>query len=276
MSHPGTITQLWSSGHDTVVRLANFEIGSAHLKPQHANHLQTVVAPVLRSGGSVRLIGLASRTSTNQFNMHLSNERANAVLHCLRAAAGATFAVASSTGHGEEAAAIAGIADGVEHANWRSVIVRYWDRPVPPPPPARHIQATVRSVTRVTQYNVPIPQRSTDTHEGGVGNMLGQMLFQTMRPEIGVWPSDTIHVPENFTIHQIRITRKEQSTPSGMFGMAETSYYYAVRFHWGPPQRLAILWRGQNTLDRQLTNGQAMRIFENPGAFTVGGMNIDR
>lgn len=276
MSYPGTITNLWSNGHDHVVRLANFDIGSSHLKPQHASHLQTVVAPVLRAGGSVRLIGLASRTSSNQFNMHLSNERANSVLQCLRAAAGPGFAVASSAGHGEEAAAVAGIADGVEHPNWRSVIVRYWDRPTPPPPPESHIRAPVRSVPRITQYNVPIPYRSTDTREGGLGNMLGQLAFQSLRPEIGVWPSDSTNVPENFTIHQIRITRKEQSTPSGMFGTSESSYYFAVRFHWGPPQRFAVLWRGANTLDRQLTNGQAMRIYNNPGAFAVGGMNIDR
>lgn len=276
MSHPGTITQLWSNGHDTVTRLANFDIGSAHIKPQHSSHLQSIVAPVLRSGGSVRLIGLASRTATNQFNLQLSNERANAVLACLRTAAGPTFAVASSVGQGEEAAAVAGIADGVEHPNWRAVIVRYWDRPVPPPPPERHIQSPVRLITRITQYNVPIPQRSTGTHDGQLGNMLGELAFQVLRPETGVWPSDTILVPENYTIHQIRITRKEQSTPSGMFGTAESSSYFSIRFHWGPPQQFALLWRGQNVLDRRLTNGQAMRIFQNPGAFAVGGMNIDR
>ncbi len=278
MPSPGTHTILWSNSQITVVRLGNFDLESSRLKLEHLRYLNESVAPVLRPHGSLRLIGLAGRSGNVAYNASLGHRRAQAVVNHLRGIAGSAFAVAHQESLGESAAAMAGVPDGVEHPNWRSVIIKYWNQPAPPPVIERH-SSPLRTIGRITQKNVPIPERSTSHEDGAFGNMLGQMVMQLHSPEVGVWESESVVVPDSFTIHQVRVTRQDTSLGSGwqsrLAGIQSQPQHFAVRFHWGPARNGALLWRGQ-TFDRQLTNTQAMRIYENPGAFTVGGMNIDR
>ena len=72
MASPGKIQEYGSQAPDTIAaKLFNFEVGKFAIKPEHSNWLISVVAPKLRGGGSLTIIGLASRTGSDDFNMQL-------------------------------------------------------------------------------------------------------------------------------------------------------------------------------------------------------------
>src|SRR5262249_26565340 len=96
---------------------------------------RTNIVPILRAGGSLSLTGLASRQGDPQRNLDLSRQRVDAVLAFLRAEAGSGFRVQSNVAQGEQAAALAGVRDGNNDEQWRSVTFSAWNRPAPPPPP---------------------------------------------------------------------------------------------------------------------------------------------
>ncbi|MBS0532230.1 MAG: hypothetical protein JSS22_22950 [Proteobacteria bacterium] len=118
-----------------VARLFNFDIAQDRLKPEHKTWLIQFAIPLLRNGGSMSIIGLASTTGTDSFNSNLSKQRADSVIAFLRTNLPKGFAVQFELALGEEAARIAGLRDNVEDEKWRAIIVSVWDKPVPPPPP---------------------------------------------------------------------------------------------------------------------------------------------
>jgi hypothetical protein len=136
MASPGKIQEYGSQAPDTIAaKLFNFEIGKFAIKPEHSSWLISVVSPKLRAGGSLTIIGLASRTGSDDFNMQLSDNRLRAVIDLLRKQVPNNFKVAHEVAKGEQAAMYAGEIDGVENENWRGVIISVWNKPNPPPPP---------------------------------------------------------------------------------------------------------------------------------------------
>ena len=136
MASPGKIQEYGSQAPDTIAaKLFNFEVGKFAIKPEHSNWLISVVAPKLRDGGSLTIIGLASRTGSDVFNMRLSQNRLQAVIDLLRRQVPNNFKVALEVAKGERAAMYAGDKDGVENESFRSVIISVWNKPNPPPPP---------------------------------------------------------------------------------------------------------------------------------------------
>jgi outer membrane protein OmpA-like peptidoglycan-associated protein len=123
-----------SSAAVLTARLTHFAIGSAVLRPDHQRFLEQEVAPRLRKGGSVTLVGLASRSGSAATNQALSSRRMEAVLQRLRQLAGSRFRVNLATGAGEVAAASAGMRDGSEDASGRAVLLLWWQDAAPPPP----------------------------------------------------------------------------------------------------------------------------------------------
>ena len=133
---PGKIQEYGSQAPDTIAaKLFNFEVGKFAIKPEHSSWLISVVAPKLRGGGSLTIIGLASRTGSDDFNMQLSDNRLRAVIDLLRKQVPNNFKVAHEVAKGERAAMYAGEMDGVENESWRGVIISVWNKPDPPPPP---------------------------------------------------------------------------------------------------------------------------------------------
>jgi hypothetical protein len=133
---PGEIQEYGSQAPDTIAaKLFNFEVGKFAIKPEHSSWLISVVAPKLRGGGSLTIIGLASRTGSDDFNMQLSDNRMRAVIDLLRKQVPNNFKVAHEVAKGERAAMYAGEMDGVENESWRGVIISVWNKPNPPPPP---------------------------------------------------------------------------------------------------------------------------------------------
>jgi hypothetical protein len=134
MSSPGKILQ-YGQGAIITAQLYNFGVGDSKLKAEHSTWLLSVVAPKLRAGGSLMIVGLTSRTGRDKMNMKLSQKRARAVIDFLREDVPNNFSVAMEVAVGERAASFAGVPDGVEDKHWRSVIISAWDKPTPPPPP---------------------------------------------------------------------------------------------------------------------------------------------
>jgi hypothetical protein len=130
-----SVTKVASSGGTEVVRLSHFNIGSHALRPEHVDYLRTTVAPVLDQGGSVLLMGMASRSGSAAANQAISQRRTDEVLKRLRSLSKANFKVAQNVAVGEKMAADSKVKDGTEDPYWRAVQVVYWREKEPPPPP---------------------------------------------------------------------------------------------------------------------------------------------
>ncbi|HEU5340698.1 hypothetical protein [Edaphobacter sp.] len=128
-----------------VVRLwlYNYDIEGAHLKKDHVDVIDASVTPLLRDGGNIKLLGLASTTGNASFDATLSQHRMDGVVSHLRVAAGGRFAVSKEFAFGKQMALAfgaaklkGGTADNTESEIWRAVVINAWNRDtVPPPPP---------------------------------------------------------------------------------------------------------------------------------------------
>jgi hypothetical protein len=116
-----------------VANLWNFGIGKAELLPDHRVFLALEVAPLLKAdeAAGARLIGLASRSGNDAYNLQLGlarakNARAELSLHVLAhdllnpPGPPERIAVGSQ---GERFAARLGMRDGTEEARYRAVLV---------------------------------------------------------------------------------------------------------------------------------------------------------
>src|SRR5262249_2251840 len=83
------------------VWLFNFDVDSAIPKEEHRGVLSTAVGPVIRDGGSLKLLGLASTTGQAKHDQKLSEERARQVLNFLRTKFGNQFTVAKEIALGK-------------------------------------------------------------------------------------------------------------------------------------------------------------------------------
>ena len=122
--------------------LYNFDIDGSQVKKEHQRALFSMVMPALRSGGSVCIVGLASRSGSMAHNDLLSLERAKNVLKVLRQNVPAGFSTrlysgksatdGQVSGVGERKAKLEGYRDGTEDARFRAVLVFAWPGALPP------------------------------------------------------------------------------------------------------------------------------------------------
>jgi hypothetical protein len=118
--------------------LYNFNINGDQLKAEHEAFLRKEVVPILQRGGSISLVGLASRSGSDSHNLALSEKRAHNTLAFLRKVVPGKFAAREVTGFGESKAKQEGYRDGSEDERFRSVIVFVSPAPTPPDPPKKH------------------------------------------------------------------------------------------------------------------------------------------
>jgi hypothetical protein len=135
MAGPGKIDAFVQSATYAHALAFAFDIGQAGLKDAHRSWLDANVLPMVNAGGSIMVIGMASRSGPDAGNLALSKRRADAVVAHLRGKTRTAFNVASQTAVGEQAAKLAGLRDGVEGERWRAVMIVAWPKPTPPPPP---------------------------------------------------------------------------------------------------------------------------------------------
>jgi hypothetical protein len=122
--------------------LFNFDIDGSTLKPEHTKLLDEAVGPVIRGGGAIKLLGLASTTGTVAHDRALSERRMHEVVNYLRTNFGSKFAVGKEIAFGKtmalafhEAHLAGGTRDNQEAEVWRGVVINAWNRALPPPPP---------------------------------------------------------------------------------------------------------------------------------------------
>jgi hypothetical protein len=110
----------------------NFDIGGDEPKREHRVFLIQAAVPVLQGGGSVSIVGLASRRGSTASNQALSERRASRTLQILRDAVPKKFAVNKVIGVGEMKAQREGYRDNTEDPRFRSVILFVTPDPTPP------------------------------------------------------------------------------------------------------------------------------------------------
>jgi len=118
---------------DITVQLANFDIDGWDLKKDHTDILKATVLEILKSGGSVAILGHASTTGDVSHDEVISANRAGEVIKFLRKEGGNTFFVNKLDYRGKATALALTGQDNTEDANWRTVWVRVWTNKNPPP-----------------------------------------------------------------------------------------------------------------------------------------------
>lgn len=116
------------------ILLYNFGIDQCHLKPEHRTFLMSSVAPALRTGGSISIVGLASRSGTFKHNDRLSLQRADSVRTFLQHSVKNAFPIREFKAFGERKAKLDGMRDGSENERYRSVLLFMSASPKPPDP----------------------------------------------------------------------------------------------------------------------------------------------
>jgi hypothetical protein len=137
--------QLDNIGGPRKLLLYNFDVDGDNLKPEHQAALRQMVVPRLSTGGSVAIIGLASRTGSYGHNQRLSERRARNVFSFLQAnVPGGNFPVkgftasgkqvSGPTGWGELKAKDEGERNGTEDRRFRAVCIVLGDGQRTPDP----------------------------------------------------------------------------------------------------------------------------------------------
>lgn len=257
---------LWDRPDTLGVNLTHFVVGGHLLRADHLKFLQNEVGPRLRSGGSVTLVGLASRTGSAATNKALSERRTNSVLQRLRIEGGAAFKVNNASGSGEEAARLAGQRDGTEDPGWRAVMLIWWKNPDPPPvaPPPE----PPPMVQRWGAKSVTMPESSASANEPGhnraqQGQLLRHILFPSTIDNRVKNEGAPVYVPEDSVLTAIRFKLRQ----------ANGMNWYDVDFTWSPRTAssstdLVPVYSGGSVEDR-LTQSVALEVYAHPGHWVL-------
>jgi hypothetical protein len=145
MSTPGLISVTQQTPSNLMALLYNFDIDSATLKVEHNQWLEKNVKQFRTRNMIALIVGLASRTGPNQWNMDLSRRRAFNVSSRIYLFDPASLLTETKVAFGEEAARIAGLKDRVEDERWRAVFINIHDRSrIPPPPKPKPVKRVQR------------------------------------------------------------------------------------------------------------------------------------
>ena len=170
--------------------LYNFDIDGDALKAEHEAYVRSTVVPILRSGSSVGLTGLASRTADNSHNLALSQRRVEHATEFLRTVLPAGVTITGAGGLGEIPAAAFGVPDSTEDERFRAVVMFVSiatpslppTPPVPDPPVAPTLPVPPRRrqevIPRPHIRPTPVPTTGRTSHFrvriiGGMGVSLG-------------------------------------------------------------------------------------------------------
>jgi hypothetical protein len=133
---------------DDILRtvLFNFDKNKAALKAEHEKVLTEAVGPVVRDGGFVMLMGLASTTGNELFDKRLGLARESSVRSFLVSRFGHKFKFTKELSLGKtmalafsEAHLAGGTTDNVESELWRAVWIKAWSKDAFPPPVDAHV-----------------------------------------------------------------------------------------------------------------------------------------
>lgn len=243
---------------DVEAKLFGFGVNSAELRGRHIAWLDDYVVPILADGGSLSLVGEASRTGTNRHNQGLSVDRAHSVLEYVRRhvhgpvrgldATMLPFEVPTFRGVGERAAARVGQRDGTEDAYYRAVRVRAWARPNPPAPPAPRTRppTMVRQIIsrRWRSSSTRTPGGGNPWHDGEGGALLGDLINNALQTATRggsdtrayhEYPADwcIVRVHDDYTIDDHLWTGP----------VSTTTYTHVMQYEYGPCTPMVTLFK---------------------------------
>jgi len=140
MSKTGEVRVHVQSPDNLQALLYDFDVGSDRLQPRHVEWLRKVATDHATSRMRVQLMGMASRTGSEQANQALARRRAESVWRSLRQHDPSLAMPLDMGGTGELLPAMFGVKDRTEDALWRSVFFNLYTpavsstAPKPPPP----------------------------------------------------------------------------------------------------------------------------------------------
>jgi hypothetical protein len=235
VSVPGQIHVIAETTENLMALLYDFDVDSSALKPEHIQWLEKTVTPYRNRDMTALIIGLASRTGSNDWNLSLSRRRAASVSSQLFVLKPTRFLTEARVAVGEEAAKIAGLQDRVEDGRWRSVFINIHDpkRILPPPPPP---PKPVKSVWRRTWAKVLVSDKPGKYVIQDKEGKRSEQIYQASRKFLqsrGILESivdyRTGYIFETWTVTVIRLKRTDYKDGAWEFKSFE------VTFEWGPP-----------------------------------------
>jgi hypothetical protein len=124
--------------------LYDYDSGSANVKSAHMTYMKTKILPVLSKGGSLTIIGMASRCGNEATNSSLSSTRARQALAYVTQIAPknvkSKMYEAAVAGAGTTVAKNQLQPAGSDNERYRSVYMSVWNKSDPPPPPTPDVK----------------------------------------------------------------------------------------------------------------------------------------
>lgn len=241
MSGPGQVRVLERYTDALEALIFNFDIDQFTLKSEHEQWFKDNVVSYLQRGGSITVVGLASRTGTAAHNMALSQRRLTAIINFLRKQSPNNFQVAVALAVGEGLAASAGARDGTEDERWRAALISVWSRqkpppPPPPPPPGPLPAPTPAKVDRVVyaKFLAEFSSSSGSVDDPKSAVAMADATTKYMFDKYGGRSVErrTAKVPASYVLREIYLS--PNTAGSYTIGPAKTSMLsYIVTYEWG-------------------------------------------
>lgn len=224
-------------------RLYGFLVNAAQLGENHKGWLDDYVIPILVNGGSVNVVGEASRTGSAQLNQALSQRRASTVVEYLRSQTNRRVLFSTSTllqrsqsdGIGERGAAAIGQDDETEDALFRAVTVTAGSisharahQPTPVPMLPRRV---VSRRWRVVTSSSPSGESG---RRGAAGEALARVAEQIYRANTRGGSDERLYgkYPANFAVIRVHllfeVTQVHRVTGNSVVTVT------TIRYDWGP------------------------------------------
>lgn len=166
--------------------LFDYDSGKAEIKSAHMKYVKEKVVPILTKGGSLTVIGMASRFGNEAANKSLSSQRARQALTFLKSLApkiASNIYEVTVKGAGTTVAKNQLQPEGSDNERYRSVYVSVWNKKEPPPVPPPDTKLPDGS--QVFQGVQPVAPLPSDSAGDTAGKWLDVISGGTGIAEIG-------------------------------------------------------------------------------------------
>jgi hypothetical protein len=277
LNGPGQVEIYSKAANAVSARLFNFDVAKASLKREHRDWLISEVVPILKKGGIVSVVGLASPSYTEKFNLKLSRQRRDEIIAFLRRSSSVSFRVIFAVGAGEFAARFSGLADNVEDDRWRGVQISVYlaAAPPPPPPPLPTSDTKVqRAIFAKFKTEIRIKDAGATAEDGPAAPALADGATDFIVHHYIDIDRKYGQVPANYKLSLIAVYRDSSGSINvgSIGGVDMTSClvdYNWTKNLWGGPLLLFSWWRTgvyarENPLVFRLSEAEAQLWYDNP------------
>lgn len=232
MSGPGKVWVMEDAPDFVAALLYDFDVGKSKLKSAHVNWIMEKLSVFARNANFViGTTGFASRTDTDENNLHLSKERGLAVLRQAAFHNPGRIRGIENIHLGELAAKLAGDKDGKENERFRAVMVAAGRQDKV----EKYVQPAPTYVERRTYVLVQLHDKISNEgyKDGNSGYQAGQALRRGWGLTTGVLREKTSNVDERFLLTRVTLVRS--NTSDGIPGVSTyDQQLLEVYYDWGP------------------------------------------